>query len=71
MHASTALYVRGPYRVVANAQVDTDRPYVVLDTAGAWLHESVTLDDARDWVDRRISERERVPGIAVSARSRA
>lgn len=61
MHASPALYVRGPYRVVAHTQVDTDRPYVVLDTAGAWLHEAVTLEAACDWVDRRMTERDVAP----------
>ena len=65
MHASPALYARGPYRVVANNHVETDRPYVVLDTAGAWLHEAVTLDAACDWVDRRIAERGVAPHALV------
>ncbi|GAB1596662.1 hypothetical protein [Lysobacter claricitrinus] len=58
MHTSPALYARGPYRVLVNAPGEPERLYVVVDTAGAWLHEEVTLDAACDWVDRRIAERE-------------
>lgn len=53
---SPALYARGPYRVVANAPQAPGRLYAVVDTAGAWLHEEVSLDAARVWIDRRIAE---------------
>lgn len=67
MHDDTHLYARGPYRVV---QVDDrPRPFVVVDTAGTWLHEDVALEAARGWVDRRI-ELDRAPPPAQRARSR-
>lgn len=55
---SPDLYARGPYRVVANAPDAPVRLHVIVDTAGAWLHDEVSLDAARAWVDRRIAERD-------------
>lgn len=47
------LYARGPYRVVELD--DRPRPFIVVDTAGAWLHEDPSLEGARTWVDQRIA----------------
>lgn len=55
------LYARGPYRVVDLRDDDRPRPYVVVDTAGAWLHEDASFDGARDWVDRRDVQRLAAP----------
>lgn len=55
MHASPALYARGPYRVVTNAIEPPHDLYVVVDTAGAWLREEATFEAAREWVDRRVA----------------
>lgn len=56
------LYSRGPYRVVDLRDDDRLRPWVVIDTAGAWLHEDTMFESARDWVDRREAQR-----LAVAA----
>ena len=58
MHASPALYARGPYRVIANAPSAPGRLYAVIDTAGAWLYDEPSFDAARDWVDRRAAGHE-------------
>ncbi len=63
------LYARGPYRVVDLRDDDRPRPYVVVDTAGAWLHENASFDGAREWVDRRDALRLAAP-TAVAPRAR-
>ena len=62
------LYARGPYRVVDLRGDDRPRPYVVIDTAGAWLHEDASFAGARDWVDRRDALCVTVPGAPSRAR---
>lgn len=51
------LYSRGPYRVVHLRKGERPYPWVVVDTASAWLHEDATFEAARDWVDRRETQR--------------
>lgn len=60
MH-DTHLYARGPYRVVELRDDESARPWIVLDTAGARLHEDASFDGARDWVDRREAQRLAAP----------
>lgn len=56
------LYTRGDCRVVHLREQDRARPWIVVDTAGAWLHEDASFDAARDWVDRREAQRS-APGL--------
>ena len=61
------LYSRGPYRVIDLREDDRPRPWIVVDTAGTWLHEDVTFDAARDWIDRRET---RCPPMPTPSRPR-
>lgn len=63
------LYVRGPYRVLELRDDDRDRPFVVVDTAGACLHEDASFAGARDWADRRDAH-EPVPAARRPRRMR-
>lgn len=56
MHTSPALYIRGPYRVVAGSPDQPEPRFVVLDTAGTWLREDCSFPAACGWVDARIAE---------------
>ena len=55
MHASPALYTRGPYRVVAEATGEPERRYLVIDIAGITLREEEDFCAACEWVDRRMA----------------
>jgi len=55
MQASPTLYARGPYRVAAHPAAEADGRYLVIDTAGTWLHEAPGFDDACRWVDARVA----------------
>ena len=55
MHASPALYTRGPYRVVADASGESDRRYLVIDIAGIQLREEEDFVAACEWVDVRMA----------------
>jgi hypothetical protein len=68
MH-DVSLYSRGPYRVIDLRDDERPRPWVVVDTAGAWLHEAASFDAARDWIDRREAQR-LLPTAAERPRSR-
>jgi hypothetical protein len=61
-----SLYSRGPYRVLDLREDDRPRPWVVVDAAGSWLHEDISFEAARDWVDRREAQRPAAPVHAVS-----
>lgn len=69
MH-DTHLYARGPYRVVELRDDERARPWIVVDTAGARLHEDASFDGARDWVDRREACRPTDPGRPPARRRR-
>ncbi|MGY3266660.1 MULTISPECIES: hypothetical protein [unclassified Lysobacter] len=71
MHTPPVLYARGPYRVIANVQGADDRSYVVVDTAGTWLHEDIALEAACDWVDLRMAELDQPVQALRPRRSRA
>lgn len=60
------LYARGPYQVVDLRDDDRARPFVVVDTVGAWLHEDASFDGAREWVDRRDALRLATPEPTLS-----
>jgi hypothetical protein len=55
MHASPALYAKGPYRVVAHVADAPDRRFLVIDTAGTWLREDASFTAACEWVDLRVA----------------
>ena len=55
MHSSPALYVRGPYRVVAAPPPPSDLPFRILDDAGLALRDEPTLESALAWIDVRLA----------------
>lgn len=60
--SATALYSRGACRILDLREQERPRPWLVVDTAGAWLHDDVSFEAARDWADRR-----EMPGSASPA----
>ena len=52
---SVVVYARACYRVVRTEGEDSPDCYLILDTAGANLRREPRLDDAKAWVDARVS----------------
>jgi hypothetical protein len=63
--------MRGCYRIVSLDDEARARPYVVIDAAGAWVHEDAALPAARAWVDRQaLDDTETPPPRRRLARAR-
>lgn len=65
-HESPPLYSRGPYRVVQCRAGDEDRPgalprFAIVTASGERLHETVSFDAARIWLDLRIEQEQTPP----------
>lgn len=68
MPLSPPLYERGAYRIaLAEPASDATPLYLVLDSAGARLLQTGSLDEARCWLDERVEAAQRAAPKAVAA----